>query len=152
MRGRNYKHGAACVGEKTPEYRIWCAMRERCNYDKHVEYGRYGGRGITVCQRWDSFANFLADMGRRPPGAYSIDRIDSNGHYAPANCRWATPIEQARNKRTSIILTLNGETHHVLDWAKKLNLSLNTIRKRLRNTRDAAQVLRPSRQAPRIST
>lgn len=140
------KHGHARVGAKTAEYRIWCAMRERCNYDKHVEFERYGGRGIKVCERWASFANFLADLGPRPTPAHSIDRLATDGNYEPGNCRWATPSEQQRNKRTSIVLTFNGETHHVLEWSQRLNLSLNTIRMRLRQTRDPALVLRPSRQ------
>lgn len=148
MKG-NFKHGSARKGAKTAEYRIWCAMRERCSSPKHIEYARYGGRGIRVCERWDSFENFLADMGRRPSLEHSIERDDTNGHYEPDNCRWATRSEQARNKRTSIVLTHNGETHHVLEWAKKLHLSINTIRMRLKQSRDAAFVLRPSRQGDR---
>lgn len=146
MRDRNLKHGCARLKRKTPEYRTWCAMRERCSSPTHIEFARYGGRGIRVCTRWSDFAAFLADMGRKPSPAHSIERVDTNGGYEPLNCRWATPSEQQRNKRTSIVLTLHGETKHVLEWAEALGLSINTIRKRLRITRDAALVLRPSRQ------
>lgn len=150
-RDRNYKHGASRIGQKTPEYRIWCAMRERCANPHHNQFHRYGGRGIRVCERWDSFANFLTDMGVRPSASHSIDRYpNKDGNYEPGNCRWATDVEQARNKSTSMILTLNGETLHVLEWANKLNLSINTIRMRLRKSRDPAEVLRPSRQQPRV--
>jgi hypothetical protein len=88
---------ASVPASSTPEYRTWCAMRERCGSKKHRAYPRYGGRGITVCERWQKFSNFLADMGARPPGT-SIDRIDNNGNYEPGNCRWATAIQQRRNQ------------------------------------------------------
>ena len=75
-------------------------MRQRCSNPKAGKWSYYGGRGITVCDRWSSFKNFLADMGRRPGAGYSIDRIDNDGNYEPGNCRWATQGEQRRNSRT----------------------------------------------------
>jgi hypothetical protein len=137
------KHGAAQAGNKTSEYRIWCAMRERCNSPSHIEYHRYGARGIAVCSRWEDFSNFLEDMGPRPSPKHSIDRKNGSLGYEPSNCRWATLSEQQRNKSTSVLLTVNGETHHALEWAEKLNLSIHTIKLRLRKGKSHAEALMP---------
>ncbi|WAL81511.1 hypothetical protein OYT13_16870 [Pandoraea sp. XJJ-1] len=97
MRQKQTTHGHY----DTPTYRSWRAMLARCSDAKHRQFKDYGGRGVRVCDAWkNSFESFLADMGERPPDT-SIDRIDTNGHYQPGNCRWATRIEQNRNKRTA---------------------------------------------------
>lgn len=89
-------HGYAQKRDGT--YRSWKEMRQRCNNSNNHKWKWYGGRGITVCERWSDFTLFLADMGQRPVGT-SIDRIDSDGNYEPSNCRWATPKQQAETNR-----------------------------------------------------
>lgn len=123
-RGLNTKHG----GSYSPEFSCWSHMRKRCNDPKDPKYYRYGGRGITVCDRWrDSFENFLKDMGRRPSASHSIERDDNNGNYEPSNCHWATPTEQGRNKSTTIRVTVNGETKSLAAWAEYYGLTLNRV-------------------------
>lgn len=84
---------------RTPDYKVWLSMRQRCNDKAQDNYEYYGGRGIKVCERWNSYTNFLSDMGKKPSPEYELDRIDCDGDYEPNNCRWVTRVEQARNKR-----------------------------------------------------
>ena len=93
-------HGDSKRYPHVKEYRVWCHMKERCYNPKAVNYENYGGRGIHVCNRWlHSYENFLIDVGRAPSPKYTIDRIDSDGNYAPGNIRWATTLQQHHNRR-----------------------------------------------------
>jgi hypothetical protein len=121
------KHGMS----RSHIYGVWTVMRDRCNNPDNPSYHNYGGRGIQVCERWESFTDFLADMGERPQG-YEIDRIDNNGNYEPANCRWLSKQKNLNNKRTNRFLELRGETHTIAEWSRITGLSWLTIRQRLR--------------------
>lgn len=110
----------------------WRNMLNRCYNTKFHDYSNYGGRGISVCDRWrHSFSNFLSDMGERPEGC-SLDRIDNNGNYSPENCRWETRKNQNRNKRTNFILTFRGESACFMDWCERLGVHHNTLHNRLK--------------------
>jgi len=117
---------------KSPTYRIWIALRRRCYVETASGFALYGGRGVRVCARWASFENFLSDMGERPSGDHSIDRIDNNGNYEPGNCRWATDTEQARNKRNNVLLTAHGTTKTMAEWTEQSSVTTGAITYRLR--------------------
>src|SRR5204863_7300664 len=100
---------------------IWSSFRQRCTNPKDKSWGNYGGRGITVCERWHVFKNFLADMGPRPPG-YQLDRIDNDGGYQPGNCRWTTSSKNNNNKRTNRRITYLSKTQTTTEWARELGM------------------------------
>lgn len=135
----NRTHGEA---GKSSEYAIWVSMIARCCNPKNNAYPRYGGRGITVCERWrSSFKMFLQDMGRRPAGK-SLDRFpDKNGNYEPDNCRWATSTQQNRNRRDNRMLTAFGLTLCVAEWAERLGVDRTLIKDRLRRGWTAERAL-----------
>src|SRR5688572_19651257 len=119
------KHGMY----RTPEYKIWKGMIDRCYNPNCRNYANYGGRGIAMCDRWrKSFKAFIEDMGRRPSSLHSLDRKDNSGNYGPENCRWATRSEQQRNTRQNVLLTKDGVTLTMIEWAERLGLKYETIR------------------------
>jgi hypothetical protein len=113
-----------------PLYKTWAEMRYRCENPAKHNYRHYGGRGIKVCERWQEFPNFVADMGGRPQGA-TLDRIDLNGDYEPSNCRWATKTQQMRNMTTNRILTFNDQSKTLAEWSEITGLKVATIWARL---------------------
>lgn len=116
---------------KTRLHRIWANMIQRCHSEQNPSYPRYGGRGISVCNEWRySFEAFIRDMGH-PPEGQSIDRVDNNRGYEPGNCRWATVKEQAANRRSSRLITHNGKTLPLIEWARMLGLHHMTISDRI---------------------
>ncbi len=118
------------------EWGIWKCMRYRCHNSGSAGYRLYGARGIHVCIRWRySFASFLDDMGPRPDKSMSIDRIDNSKGYRPSNCRWATWLEQASNRRTNVMVTAFGETKTMIGWSRdsRCRVFKTTLRQRLRS-------------------
>jgi hypothetical protein len=129
-------------GFRSLEYQTWVGMIARCTNEKHGSYSRYGGRGIIVCDRWmNSFVSFLEDMGSRPTSDHTIDRVDRNGNYEPDNCRWATRKEQMRNMANNVLVTANGKTATVVEWAEELGVSANALYLRLKNGWDHHRVI-----------
>jgi len=116
---------------RTPEYVAWNNMKDRCFNSNHKRYSDWGGRGITVCDRWLNFENFIADMGSRPAPKHSIDRIDNNGNYCPDNCRWATKAEQDNNRRSNRFITIDDDTLTIAQWENKMGFNKNVIQNRL---------------------
>lgn len=123
------------------EYRVWQGMRDRCLNSRSKRFCDYGGRGVTVCERWDRFENFYADMGPRQTPLHSLDRIDVNGNYEPSNCRWATDTEQSRNRRSNRKLTAFGKTLCLVEWGELLGIPAVNISRRLARGRSAEEAL-----------
>lgn len=132
-------HGASANNKVTPEYEAWSGLKDRCTNQRKPSYKNYGGRGITFCERWRSFENFFADMGPRPSPAYTLERVDNEKGYEPSNCKWATHLEQSRNRRGNVRLTFNGQTLCVADWAQRLGMSPYTLYSRLSRSKWSAE-------------
>lgn len=128
LRGGVVTHGMS----KSPEYRIWRAMLNRCSNPKDKLFHRYGGRGITVCDRWHTFANFISDMGIRPSSVHTIERLDNNGNYNPENCKWATRTTQCQNTSRNRLITFRNKTLCLSEWAKRTGIKQSTIAFRLK--------------------
>ena len=124
-------------------------MRGRCMSPKNQDYKDYGGRGIAVCDDWNDYRNFLADMGLRPSNKHSIDRIDVNGGYSPRNCRWATAKEQGRNKRETRFVTVNGKSIAMAQLADDAGVPYGCLKERVKRG-DVKDLSRPSLKSPVI--
>jgi len=135
-------HGQASRTIQSSEWKTWKGIKKRCYNDKEKYYYLYGGKGITVCDRWlNSFENFFEDMGEKPSKNHSLDRINGNKGYFKENCRWATNFEQNRNKSNNQFLTFEGITKCIQDWAKEYNMNYATLLFRLKNWNDIKKSL-----------
>ena len=140
------KHGMY----KIPEYRVWLSMLDRCRNVKCRGYKNYGGRGISVCKSWLEFKNFFADMGRRTSPKHTIERIDNNGDYSPENCRWASRSDQGRNRRNNRLITYQGKTKPLIEWAEACNISFNALVYRLNAKWPLERALREPSARPKL--
>ncbi len=135
-------HGAARDGRRTPEYKAWGSMKDRCENPRCPAWKWYGARGIRIDEGWrKSFGAFIADVGPRPSSKHSLDRINNDGHYEPGNVRWATWTEQLRNRRDVVRLTLDGVTRDLYAWAALTGLNPGTLASRVRYGWDAVRAL-----------
>jgi hypothetical protein len=122
-------------------YNSWAQMKQRCDNPNSKSFVGYGGRGITYVPQWASFDKFVADMGPPPSKAYSLERIDSNGNYEPTNCKWASKTEQARNRCTTQRVVYDGKLYALAELAERYDISLSTLKARLRAGRSLADAL-----------
>jgi hypothetical protein len=138
MRKIREKHGMT----HHPLYKRWSDMRYRCNNPNHPVYRNYGGRGITVCERWDkSFVAYIEDVGEPPFKGAQIDRTDNNGPYSPENIRWVNQKEQCRNTRKNLLYTVDGVTKTQAEWVEIYDINQSTFRARMRNGWDVKDAL-----------
>lgn len=149
LRDATTTHGMS----KSPVYKVWHAMLERCRNSHNQAWKDYGGRGIRVCERWHDFSNFNSDMGERPTGG-TLDRIDVNGDYEPSNCRWVSQSINANNRRNNRIIEFRGELATLAQWARKCNLNKGALLYRLAHgwPIEAALTTPSDRSASNIST
>ena len=150
---RRTKHGGA-VGARQrkydPVYVIWLGVKQRCYNPSYEHYHRYGGRGITMCDAWrDNFAKFRDDVGVRPQGA-SLERIDNDGNYEPNNVRWATRREQANNRSTNVVLTHDGLTMNLKQWAVHLGWKYGLIASRWKKGLRGEELFAPRKTKERV--
>jgi len=133
----NTTHGLT----KTPEYRSWTRMRDRCFNKNDNSYHNYGGRGISIHPKWDSFVVFLSDMGKRTSKNHSLERVDNNKGYSPSNCIWATRAEQQNNTRRNHRIEFNGVINTVAEWSRQTGIESSVIIKRLQRGWDIEKTL-----------
>lgn len=127
MGAANLRHGMS----KSPEYKVWSCMRDRCSKPDHPNAKNYFARGLRVCERWQLFENFYADMGPRPGAGYSIERKNNDDGYSPANCKWTTRKEQASNTRVNRFIEYDGKRMCLKAWAEENGMSIQVLSYRL---------------------
>lgn len=129
---RSLKHGHNRREKVSQVYSIWANLIQRCTNRNNQDYLNYGGRGITVCEKWlESFENFLEDMGQPPTKQHQIDRIDNNKGYDKNNCRWVTRKQQSQNRRSNHFLTHNGKTQTTMEWSRETGITYGTLLARI---------------------
>ncbi len=133
---KNTTHGYS----KTPTYNTWRAMKERCENPGNKRYHEYHDRGITVCDEWHSFENFLRDMGKRPEGT-TLERLDNDLGYYKDNCKWATNIEQANNRRNNHVITYENQSKTLMQWSRLMGIHRETLRARLKQGWDIGRTI-----------
>lgn len=143
MGGHRWGDEATSTGwrDHPAEYGSWSSMRKRCLSKNDDSYPDYGGRGITICDRWNKFDNFYADMGHKPTPKHTIEREDNNGNYEPMNCKWATYKEQGRNRRNTVFVEYQGKKELLIDLCERLGLTKSVIYGRLKNGWDIEDAL-----------
>jgi hypothetical protein len=129
----------------TRAHSIWMGMRQRCRNPNNPHFDKYGGRGIVVCERWQSFENFFADMGDPGP-KLTLERIDNDGNYEPDNCKWASRRVQMNNRRVCRYFTANGETRTLSEWSRISGIHRNTLDQRIAAGETIEQALDPARR------
>lgn len=134
---------------KALAYTSWQCMRSRCNHPGHYGFHNYGGRGISVCDRWNSFLLFLEDVGLPPSLEHTIERNGNNGDYCPGNCSWATRKEQANNRRDNHPVTIDGVTRTISEWADAAGLRYHCLLSRIRHGVTGTALLQPSQYRAR---
>lgn len=130
------------VARPTPTWSSWNSMIRRCNDKNARDYHLWGGRGITICDRWGNFSAFLEDMGVRPAGT-TLDRIDNEKNYEPGNCRWATKQEQGRNRRDNIVVEHEGRAATLAEWSEVTGIAYATLNRRYHRGKLGSELFAP---------
>lgn len=137
----NVVHGETSNGKSSPEYHAWEHMKSRCFNPNCKEYKWYGSRGITVCERWMDFPNFLTDMGRKPLPDLSIERINNDGNYEPGNCKWGTTDEQRNNQRNNRKIEIGGVTANLFQWLSQYQVKKGAYYSRINRGWDVERAI-----------
>lgn len=137
---RSTTHGLS----RSPEYRVYISMLNRCSNTKYDEYKHYGGRGIGVCEHWRKFENFILDVGPRPSADYELDRVDNEKGYEPGNVRWATKTQNARNKRNTIFVEYQGVSVTLKEVSEKTGIPYSALFYRYQKGCTGEELVRPS--------